>query len=299
MVLDGSSPIAPSKPVTVGHEACGEIVDLGPAVTGFSKGDKVGFVNAYHACWECAGCARHYGQCESGDFVMQGWGMDGFMQEYCIVDYRAATVLPDALDASKAAPLFCAGITAYNAVRTPGLKEGQWLAVIGCGGLGQMAVRYAKASGLKVVAVDIDDETLAKAKQAGVEHTFNSRSDPNFIEELRKVTSGGADAVAVFTAVKAGYDVAPKTLKLGGKLVCVGCPPNEISVNALHIALGMYSVLGASNHAKPAGLRECADFTVQHGIECPIQFFGIDQIGEMIDLMQSGKMGGTRLVVRF
>jgi len=138
MVLDGSSPIAPSKPVTVGHEACGEIVDLGPAVTGFSKGDKVGFVNAYHACWECAGCARHYGQCESGDFVMQGWGMDGFMQEYCIVDYRAATVLPDALDASKAAPLFCAGITAYNAVRTPGLKEGQWLAVIGCGGLGQM-----------------------------------------------------------------------------------------------------------------------------------------------------------------
>jgi len=162
-----------------------------------------------------------------------------------------------------------------------------------------LAVRYAKASGLKVVAVDIDDETLAKAKQAGVEHTFNSRSDPNFIEELRKVTSGGADAVAVFTAVKAGYDVAPKTLKLGGKLVCVGCPPNEISVNALHIALGMYSVLGASNHAKPAELRECADFTVQHGIECPIQFFGIDQIGEMIDLMQSGKMGGTRLVVRF
>jgi D-arabinose 1-dehydrogenase-like Zn-dependent alcohol dehydrogenase len=162
-----------------------------------------------------------------------------------------------------------------------------------------LAVRYAKASGLKVVAIDIDDKTLANAKQAGVEYTFNSRTDPNFIEELKKVTSGGADAVAVFTAVKAGYDVAPKTLKLGGKLVCVGCPPNDISLNALSIALGMYTVVGASNHAPPAQLREMADFTVEHAIECPMQFFKIDQIEEMIDLMQSGKMGGNRLVVQF
>jgi alcohol dehydrogenase, propanol-preferring len=150
-----------------------------------------------------------------------------------------------------------------------------------------------------VIAVDIDDQTLANAKKAGVEHAFNSRSNPNFIEEIQKVTSGGADAVAVFTAVKAGYDIAPKTLKLGGKLVCVGCPPNNISLNALDIALGVYTVLGASNHATPAKLRECADFTVRHSIECPMQFFKIDQIEEMIHLMQSGKMGGTRLVVQF
>jgi len=150
-----------------------------------------------------------------------------------------------------------------------------------------------------VIAVDIDDQTLANAKQAGVEHVFNSTSNPNFIEEIQKVTSGGADAVAVFTAVKAGYDIAPKTLKLGGKLVCVGCPPNSISLNALDIALGRYTVVGASNHATPTQLRECADFTVRHGIECPMQFFKIDQIEEMIRLMQSGKMGGTRLVVQF
>lgn len=221
------------------------------------------------------------------------------MQEYIIVDYRAATLLPDGLDASKAAPLFCAGITAYNAVRKPELAEGQWLAVVGCGGLGQMAVRYAKASGLKVIAIDIDDQSLSKAKQAGVEHTFNSRSNPDFVEELKRVTSGGADAVAVFTAVKAGYDIAPKVLRLGGKLVCVGCPPQDIHLNALQIALGMYSVVGASNHATPQGLRECAEFTVKHGIESPIQVFKIDQIEEMIDIMHTGRMGGDRLVVQY
>ena len=137
MVLDGSLP-ASKEAVTIGHEAVGVIVDAGDQVTGFSKGDKIGFLNAYHACWECEGCSRHYGQCSNGKFVMQGWGMNGFLQEYCIVDYRSAFVLPEKLDASKAGPLLCAGITAYNAVLKPELKEDQWLAVVGCGGLGQM-----------------------------------------------------------------------------------------------------------------------------------------------------------------
>lgn len=116
MVLDGSSPITPTDTVTIGHEAVGEIIDHGTSVTGFSQGDVIGYLNAYHACWSCHGCESHYGFCESKEFVMQGWGMDGFLQEYCIVDYHSAIKLPKGMDAKKAAPLFCAGITAYNAV---------------------------------------------------------------------------------------------------------------------------------------------------------------------------------------
>lgn len=160
-------------------------------------------------------------------------------------------------------------------------------------------MRYAKASKLKVVAIDIDDETLSHAKAAGVEHTFNSRSDPDFIAKIKEATSGGVDAAAVFTAVKAGYDVAPQTLRLGGQLVVVGCPKDDISLNALQIALGMYSVVGANNHAVPKDLRKMIDFTVEHKIEPPMKFYKIDQIEEMVDLMHSGKMGGTRLVVQF
>lgn len=140
MVLDGSTPIVPKETVTIGHEAVGEIVQLGNEVVGFNKGDIIGFLNAYHACWDCPGCKYHYGFCQSGKLAMQGWAMDGFLQEYCIVDYRAAINLPSGMDAQKAASLFCAGITAYNAVRSPELQEGHWLGVIGCGGLGQMGM---------------------------------------------------------------------------------------------------------------------------------------------------------------
>lgn len=150
-----------------------------------------------------------------------------------------------------------------------------------------------------VIAIDIDDTVLAKAKEAGVEHIINSRKEHDLPNKIREITGKGADAVVVFTAVKAGYDLAPKTLRVGGRLIVVGCPPTDISLSALDISLGKYTIHGASNHATPAMLRECAEFTYQHGIESPSQFFKIDDIGEMIEIMQSGKMGGQRLVVKF
>lgn len=153
--------------------------------------------------------------------------------------------------------------------------------------------------GLRVIAVDVDDDVLNVAKQAGVLHAFNSRTNPGFVSEIRDITGKGADAAIVFTAVKAGYDIAPKVLRTGGKLIVVGCPPTDIALNALDISLGKYSVHGASNHATPKMLRDCAEFTNLHGIECPQRVFDIDEIGNMIDIMQTGRMGGTRLVVNF
>lgn len=141
MLVDGSAPVIPDKIVTIGHEAVGKVVDFGSKVTGFRKGDHIGYLNAHRACWDCSGCAIHYLWCERGDMQMQGYSLDGFLQEYVAVDYRAATVLPEGMDATKAAPLCCAGITAYNAVLKSELQKDQWLVIVGCGGLGQMGKR--------------------------------------------------------------------------------------------------------------------------------------------------------------
>lgn len=133
------------------------------------------------------------------------------------------------MDAAVSSPIFCAGITAYQAVNKANLKKGETLAVIACGGLGQLAIKYAKAMGLRVIAIDIDDDTLQTAKNSGADVTYNSRTQKNYIDKLMEVTNGGCDAVAVFAAAKQAYDAAPATLRVGGLLVFVGIPPVSTS----------------------------------------------------------------------
>jgi D-arabinose 1-dehydrogenase-like Zn-dependent alcohol dehydrogenase len=104
-------PSGKGKDVTIGHEATGTVVKVGSEVTRFKIGDEVGFINAYGACFNCKGCAVHYFWCEGGKFQMQGFEIDGFFAEYSKINPKAAVVLPKGMDASKAAPIFCAGIT--------------------------------------------------------------------------------------------------------------------------------------------------------------------------------------------
>jgi D-arabinose 1-dehydrogenase-like Zn-dependent alcohol dehydrogenase len=299
MLIEGNLPLASNDPTTIGHEATGQILKVGSKVSGFAVGDYIGFINAYHACFECEGCQHHYIYCSAPGYIMQGFGANGYFQEYCAIDANTAIVLPKAIDASLAAPIFCAGITAYNAVVAADLKKDQWLAIIGCGGLGQLAIRYAKARGYKVIGIDIDDKTLALATTSGADHIFNSRADPDFATKIKTITDGGASAVAVFVAVKAGYDAAPSTLRIGGKLVIVGVTSEPIGLSTFDVALAKFSVVGANNYAKPDLLRECAEFTAAHGITSPSTFYQLEQINEMIEAMHQMKMGGTRLAVKF
>ncbi|KAK4930957.1 hypothetical protein LTR66_016076, partial [Elasticomyces elasticus] len=116
MLVDGQIPAVSDDPVTIGHEATGQVVAVGGGVHGFKKGDRVGFINAYHACFKCRGCANHYIYCTSGSMVMQGFSCNGYFQEYCAIDAGTAVVLPASMDATVSSPIFCAGITAYHAV---------------------------------------------------------------------------------------------------------------------------------------------------------------------------------------
>ena len=142
MVLDGTAPFLSTSPITIGHEAVGEIVELGVLVKhlGFSVGDKIGFLNGLRACQNCAGCAQFYGFCQDERFRMQGFATDGFMAEYVIVDPKVAFVMPTDIDVVRMAPLCCAGITAYNSMTKAQLQPGQWVAIVGCGGLGQLGM---------------------------------------------------------------------------------------------------------------------------------------------------------------
>lgn len=140
----------PDYNVTLGHEGVGYIESIGAEASdkGFKVGDAIGFNYFIGACFECEGCMIHNMRCETGNQKLQGFVSDGYFAEYAVVDWQNAVKLPENLDMSKTAPLFCAGITAFHSVDSCELKAGDWLAVIGCGGLGQYAIQYAKAVSL-------------------------------------------------------------------------------------------------------------------------------------------------------
>jgi propanol-preferring alcohol dehydrogenase len=301
MVVEGQLDMGSGEPTTIGHEAVGQIVSLGSTASscGFKEGDYIGFINAYHACFNCEGCKNHYIYCTSSTMVMQGFSCNGYFQEYCVVDSGVSVILPKDMDASVSAPIFCAGITAYQAVLTTKLKAGEWLAVIGCGGLGQLAIRYATAMGYKVIAIDISDSTLRTAHDSGTLHTFKSRTDPDFITQIHTLTSGGCHACTVFAAVKAGYNTSTKILRVGGNLVPVGIAKEDITISTFDLTMKKFYINAANNAAQPSELKACAEFTAAHGISSPSRYYRLEQIGEMIELMQKEKMDGYRLVVRF
>ncbi|KAG9565791.1 hypothetical protein KCU71_g3399, partial [Aureobasidium melanogenum] len=154
-----------------GHEATGYIEELGSEVTGFKKGDAVGFLLHYGYCGECKTCSVSPVGCPSNK--TQGFAVDGYFAEYAKVDSRSAMKLPEGLDIVPAAPLFCAGLTAYHAVVKCGLQPGDWIGIVGVGGLSHLALQYAAKMGMKPIALDVDDSKLHHTREIGAVKEIN------------------------------------------------------------------------------------------------------------------------------
>ncbi|KAK5712563.1 hypothetical protein LTR17_017944 [Elasticomyces elasticus] len=291
-----------SKPVTLGHEGAGWVERLHPSAEGkgFKQGDAVGFLYIIDCCFECEGCMVHNNHCLEQQSQIQGFTRDGFFAEYALVDYHSAVVLPKELDVRNSSPLFCAGVTSFHCVESCGLESGQTLVIIGCGGLGQMAIQFAKAMDYQVIGVDISDDILQEAKKQGADHTFNSLSDKDYVGKVKQLTTGrGADTVAVFSAADAAYRSAPLLVKLGGTIMVVGLPARGVTFNALDIARGTYKVRGDSTGI-PQRMPRAIDFIAKNGIRPELEVYNsLDDVPSMIEKMQSGKATKKMIVSLF
>jgi len=284
---------------TLGHEGAGFIEKMHSSAEnkGFSVGDRVGFLYIIGCCFECEGCMIHNLHCVTGKQLLQGFTTDGFFAEYAIVDYHNAILLPESIDVKTAAPIFCAGITAFHAVDNSELREGDWLAVVGAGGLGQIATQIGKAMGYKVVALDINDATLDVCRHQGADAVFNSRTDKDYVEELKKLTNGGAKAACVFSNADPAYAGVPSILRLGGVMMVIGLPHNPLQISSMDLALGRYKIK-SGNTGIPQQMPKAVKFLAQHNIKPEVQHRKLDDLNDMVTEMKEGK-ATKRMLVTF
>lgn len=234
---------------------------------------------------------------------MQGFGVDGYFAEYAVVDYRNAMILPEELDPVAAAPLFCAGVTAFHAIDDLKLPAGSWVAVIGCGGLGHLGIQYARANGYHVIGLDVAPAALEEATKSGAKYAFDTSAATTddgrgYVERILDITGGGVDAAVNFTASKKAYAAMPAIIRPGrGILMAVGIPAEPIEINVFDLALCRYRVMG-SNNGQCYNMRPAIEFSAKHKITSSIEYFPLEDLPIMVEKMVSHKARG-RMAVKF
>ena len=239
----GEWPVKPAPPFIPGHEGVGIVERVGPGNHhGVEEGMRVALPWLGYACGDCRYC--NSGQetlCPSQ--LNTGYSFDGGFAEYAVGYARHVVRVPDAIDPLDAAPLTCAGVTTFKAVKVSGADSSSLVAVFGAGGLGHLAIQYARTTGASVVAVDTNADRLETARELGAEHVVHTgEEDP--VAAIQRL--GGADA-AVSTAVNpSAFEQALRSMARGGTLVCVGLPAqNAMSVPIFETVLGGLSIKGS------------------------------------------------------
>ena len=239
---NGDWPVKPTPPFVPGHEGVGIVQRVGPGVTRVREGERVAIPWLGWACGECEYCMTGWETlCERQQ--NSGYAVDGGWAEYALASAAYVGKVLEGIDPFEAAPLTCAGVTTYKAVKVSGARSSQLVAIFGVGGLGHLALQYALIAGAQVVAVDLFDEKLAMAKQLGAAYTVNAREqDPAAaIKAL-----GGADAAIALAVSPRAFEQAYGSLRRGGALVFVGLPAdNYIKLPIFETVLNGTKVLGS------------------------------------------------------
>jgi alcohol dehydrogenase len=272
-------------PLVPGHEIAGRIEELGEGVhTGWQVGDRV-------AVGWFGGSCHHCTPCRQGDFIVcdnlkvPGWAYDGGFAEAVIAPADALARIPDALAATDAAPMACAGVTTYNGLRHSSARPGDLVAVLGIGGLGHLGVKYAVAMGFETVAIARGADKADLAEQLGAHHYIDSTADTAVADALRSL--GGAKVVLATAANSDAITATVEGLSHRGELVVIGAVPEPLGISPLQLL-----VPGKIVRGHPAGtaqdVQDTMAFSVLHGIRPTIETLPLDQADEAYQKMLSG-----------
>ncbi|KAK6874361.1 Alcohol dehydrogenase 2, partial [Candida tropicalis] len=288
----GDWPLDTKLPLVGGHEGAGVVVAMGDNVKGWKVGDFAGIKWLNGSCMNCEYCQQGAEpNCAEAD--LSGYTHDGSFQQYATADAVQAARIPAGTDLANVAPILCAGVTVYKALKTADLQPGQWVAISGAaGGLGSLAVQYAKAMGYRVVAIDGGDDKGEFVKSLGAEVFIDFLKDKDIVAAVKKATDGGPHGAINVSISEKAINQSVDYVRTLGKVVLVGLPAgSKVSAPVFDSVVKSIQIKGSyvGNRKDTA---EAVDFFSRGLIKCPIKIVGLSELPEVYKLMEEGKILG-------
>ena len=280
----------------LGHEGIGIVKELAPDVKSLKVGDRVSVAWFFEGCGTCEYCTTgRETLCRT--VKNAGYSVDGGMAEQCIVTADYAVKVPEGLDPAQASSITCAGVTTYKAIKEAQLQPGQWTVIFGAGGLGNLAVQYAKkVFNAHVIAVDINNDKLALAKEVGADIVINSHEVEDVAALIQEKT-GGAHSAVVTAVSKVAFNQAVDSVRAGGRVVAVGLPSEMMDLSIVKTVLDGIQVIGSLVGTRK-DLEEAFQFGAEGLVVPVIQKRPVSDAVDVFDEMEAGTIQG-RMVLDF
>ena len=291
----GDWPVKPVPPFIPGHEVAGIVAALGPGVKNLKVGNAVGVAWLHDACMSCEYCETGWETlCEHQHNT--GYSVNGGFAEYVIASAAFAAKLPATIDFAAISPILCAGVTTYKGLKETDARPGEWVAISGVGGLGHVAIQYAKAMGFKVAAVDIAEDKLKLARETGADLAVNALAN-DAVDKVLAATGGGAHGVLVTAVSTAAFAQALKMVRRKGTVSLVGLPPGEFPTPIFDVVLKRITVRGSIVGTR-RDLDEAIAFAADGKVKAEVTKVPLAQINDVFERMKAGKIEG-RMVLDF
>jgi len=285
---EGDWPVKPTPPFIPGHEGVGTVSAVGSGVTHVKEGDRVGVPWLYTACGYCTHCMGGWETlCEAQQNT--GYSVNGGFADYVIADPNYVGHIPGNLAFLDVAPILCAGVTVYKGLKVTNTKPGDWVVISGVGGLGHMAVQYAKAMGLNVVAVDVADEKLALATRLGASLTINALTEDPIAVVQKEI--GGAHGVLVTAVSPKAFEQSMGMLRRGGTVSLNGLPPGSFPLPIFDMVLRGITVRGSIVGTR-LDLQESLAFAAEGKVKATVAPDRLENINDIFARMHAGTIEG-------
>ncbi len=278
----------------LGHEGIGIVEEVGPGVTTLVPGDRVSIAWFFEGCGHCEYCTTGR-ETLCREVKNAGYSVDGGMSQYAKVTADYAVKVPEGLDPAQASSITCAGVTTYKALKEADLRPGQTVVIFGAGGLGNLAVQYAKkVFNAQVVAVDINNDKLELAKEVGADIVINGREVDDVAAKIQEET-GGAHAAVVTAVSKVAFNQAIDSVRAGGTVVAVGLPSEYMDLSIVKTVLDGIRVVGSLVGTRK-DLEEAFAFGAQGLVVPVVETCPVDAAPAIFDDMENGRIQGRKVL---